>query len=294
VSRFVLTAEAIDPGPLRAALMAPGCGGFASFEGWVRDHHEGRAVLCLEYLAYPALAVSEGERVVAEALARFPVAAALCHHRTDNLAVGDLAVWVGVAAAHRDEAFAACRYIIDELKHRVPIWKKEHTADGDGTWVECDHHHPAHAPLPAPDYTRQTVLPEVGANGQTRLGAARILVIGAGGLGSAVLPALAGAGIGALTVVDPDRLAASNLHRQTLYDLTRVGEAKAVLAAERLARLNPAVCVTAVPRRLDPTELGTAVAAHDLVVDCSDCATTKLAVSDAAMASGTPAVLASV
>lgn len=142
---------------LRAALADPACGGYAAFEGWVRDHNEGRRVRYLEYEAYEALAVREAERIVAEAAARFGVIHAACAHRIGGLAVGELAVWVGVSAAHRDEAFRACRYIIDEIKHRLPIWKKEHYLDGDSGWVNCercaapphDHGH-GHAP---PEHT---------------------------------------------------------------------------------------------------------------------------------------------
>jgi molybdopterin synthase catalytic subunit len=92
----------------------------------------------LEYEAFEALAVREGERIIAAARARFGVAHALCAHRVGELGIGELAVWVGVSAAHRDEAFRACRFIIDEVKHRVPIWKKEHYVGGDSGWVNCE------------------------------------------------------------------------------------------------------------------------------------------------------------
>ena len=135
---FAFTHEPIEPGPLRRQLAAPECGGFASFEGWVRDHHEGRRVARLEYEAFEALAVREGERILAEALQRFPVVRAACVHRLGSLPVGEVAVWVGISAPHRAEAFAACRYVIDEVKHRLPIWKKEHYTDGDSGWVNCE------------------------------------------------------------------------------------------------------------------------------------------------------------
>jgi len=79
-----------------------------------------------------------GDRVVAEALRRFPVKHALCIHRVGSLDLGDMAVWVGVSSAHRGEAFDACRYIIDEVKHRLPIWKKEHYRSGNSGWVNCE------------------------------------------------------------------------------------------------------------------------------------------------------------
>lgn len=134
---FSLHREPIDVAALKATLAAPACGGFTSFEGWVRDHNEGRAVLRLEYEAYAPLAVAEGKRVLAEALEQFEIEQAACAHRTGELAVGELAVWVGVSAAHREGAFQACRYIIDEIKRRLPIWKKEYYADGSAEWVNC-------------------------------------------------------------------------------------------------------------------------------------------------------------
>jgi molybdopterin synthase catalytic subunit len=116
----------------------PAAGGYVSFEGWVRDHNEGKAVTRLEYEAFEALAVKEGERILGEAAKRFPIKHALCIHRVGALALTDMAVWVGASSAHRGEAFDACRYIIDEVKHRVPIWKKEHYRDGDSGWVNCE------------------------------------------------------------------------------------------------------------------------------------------------------------
>ncbi|NNF40966.1 MAG: molybdenum cofactor biosynthesis protein MoaE [Woeseiaceae bacterium] len=129
---------AIDVESLQSALRDPGAGGYCSFEGWVRNVNEGRQVDRLEYEAYEPLVIAEGERVLEEARERFPYLQARCVHRTGLLEIGDLAVWVGVAAAHRDEAFKACRYIIDELKVRLPIWKKEHYSDGDSGWVNCE------------------------------------------------------------------------------------------------------------------------------------------------------------
>jgi len=133
-----VTSEPIDAERCKIALANEGAGGFCSFEGWVRNLNEGRTVERLEYEAYEPLVISEGKRVLEEAKQRFPYLEARCVHRTGLLEIGELAVWVGVASAHRDEAFKACRYIIDELKVRLPIWKKEHYADGDSGWVNCE------------------------------------------------------------------------------------------------------------------------------------------------------------
>jgi molybdopterin synthase catalytic subunit len=103
----------------------------------VRNHNEGEAVVALEYEAHEPIANREGEKIISEARQRFAILAAHCRHRAGKLAIGDCAVWVGVSAAHRGAAFDACRYIIDETKRRVPIWKKEHYRDGHSAWVNC-------------------------------------------------------------------------------------------------------------------------------------------------------------
>jgi molybdopterin synthase catalytic subunit len=130
--------QTIRPDELRAQMADSGAGAYAAFEGWIRNENDGRTVVRLEYEAYEPLAVKEGELVLREAALMFPILQAKCVHRTGLLEIGECAVWVGVSAPHRDEAFAACRYIIDQVKVRLPIWKKEHYADGHSGWVNCE------------------------------------------------------------------------------------------------------------------------------------------------------------
>jgi molybdopterin synthase catalytic subunit len=130
-----LTTEPIDLAPLVAAVESPERGGAVVFLGQVRNHHDGRAVVRLEYSAYQPMAEAECERIVAEASDRWPAAVAL-RHRIGGLAIGDTAVIVSAASAHREAAFAACRYVIEEVKRRVPIWKREFYADGTVIWVD--------------------------------------------------------------------------------------------------------------------------------------------------------------
>jgi molybdopterin synthase catalytic subunit len=138
MSAFRLLDEALpDHAPFDVPVAA---GAVVTFDGRVRDHNEGKTVQRLAYSAYAALALSEGETIIAEALAKFALSAAACCHRLGDLALGEAAVRVWAAAAHREEAFAGCRYIIDEVKARVPIWKKETYADGQSAWVLCTHH----------------------------------------------------------------------------------------------------------------------------------------------------------
>lgn len=130
-----LSEAPLDLGALISRVAADDRGGIACFLGNVRDHHGGRAVLRLEYSAYPAMAEAECARIVEEAARRWPVAIALSH-RIGRLEVGDAAVAIVAAGSHREEAFAACRFVIEEVKERVPVWKREFYADGTQAWVD--------------------------------------------------------------------------------------------------------------------------------------------------------------
>ena len=135
MAHFRLSDAPIDATALQAGLRNPRAGACASFEGWVRDHNDGRSVSGLRYEAYVELAEREGAAILVEARQRFEIVDAACVHRIGDLAIGEMAVWVGTSAAHRGPAFEACRWIIDEVKARVPIWKHERYAGGDAGWL---------------------------------------------------------------------------------------------------------------------------------------------------------------
>ena len=286
MNKFAFTLEPIDAAQLAAPLAAASAGGYAGFEGRVRDHNEGRTVTGLEYEAFEELAVAEGCRIVEAAITRHGILQARCVHRLGRLVVGDIAVWVGVSARHRAEAFAACREIIDAVKLRLPIWKKEHYAGDVSAWVNCAHE--------MFDYSRQIALPEIGPAGQARLASASVVVVGAGGLGCAVLRGLAGAGIGTISIVDPDVVQASNLHRQPLYEIADIGRPKAEAAARKLSAYNPSIRIVPYPAKLDAGNAEVLIAGCDAIVDCTDNFAAKFVVNDAAVRNGRPAVIASV
>ena len=132
---FAISEAPIDIARLRRELEAATVGAVVCFEGRVRDHNDGRAVDGLSYQAYVELAEAEGRRIVDEARGKFAVEQVVCVHRIGDLALGDVAVWAGASAAHRAAAFDACRYVIDQVKLRVPIWKREHYVEGASEWL---------------------------------------------------------------------------------------------------------------------------------------------------------------
>lgn len=123
------------------------CGSVVSFDGLVRNHNEGLSVESLEYQCFESMALKVGNKIIEDAKLKFPIVEAICLHREGHLQVGETAVWVAVFSPHRAEGFEACRFIIDQVKLLVPIWKKEHYIDSPSTWVachQCAHPHSGH------------------------------------------------------------------------------------------------------------------------------------------------------
>ena len=130
-----VTREPIDPSSLLSEARRDGDGGLTLFVGVVRDHADGRSVTAMEYEAYEPMAEAEMERIEADLAARFPAVRLVMRHRVGRLLVGEVAVVVAASAPHREEAFAACRAGIEEIKARVPVWKREWGPDGS-VWVD--------------------------------------------------------------------------------------------------------------------------------------------------------------
>lgn len=152
MSLFQVRETPLDPSEVVAAVSGPEIGGIDLFLGAVRNHNDGRAVTRLEYHAYVSMAEKEMARIADEIAREIPGVRLSAVHRIGALAVGDLAVICAAGAVHRGEAFRACRALIDRIKHRVPVWKREHGPDGP-YWVgwedarcgdEHDHAHHQH------------------------------------------------------------------------------------------------------------------------------------------------------
>jgi len=138
IIQFSLIDQAIDTTTLAAELHDAAAGAEVTFDGRVRNHNDGQRVTGLEYQAYPTLALATGKRILAEESERHGILRAVAVHRTGRLEIGESAVWVGVASAHRGAAFDAARSIMERLKYELPVWKKESYADGGTGWVGPD------------------------------------------------------------------------------------------------------------------------------------------------------------
>lgn len=134
--RSAIVTREIDPAALMAEVQSTQCGAISVFAGTVRDTNDGRGVTAIDYSAYTSMAESELERILAEAQDRFGVMAIVVEHRVGALALGDVSVAIVAAHVHRAPALDCTRFVIEEIKLRVPIWKREHYADGAREWVD--------------------------------------------------------------------------------------------------------------------------------------------------------------
>lgn len=128
---FALLDKPIDDRRLKLALLNDQSGALATFEGWVRNHNNARPVTKLNYYGYEKLAINQGEKLITQAKQQFDIINAVAIHRIGDLAIGDMAVWIGVTAHHRYPAFDACRWLLDAIKADIPVWKQEFYADSE-------------------------------------------------------------------------------------------------------------------------------------------------------------------
>lgn len=133
---FLITAAPLDPAPLVTYVQTPADGAVVTFAGVARDNFGGRASAALSYEAYAEMAVAVLNQIVEEARANWPIGRVAVHHRVGELAIGETAVLVVVAAPHRGAAFEAAAFVMDRIKEIAPIWKQEHWADGASEWRE--------------------------------------------------------------------------------------------------------------------------------------------------------------
>ncbi|WP_299296081.1 ThiF family adenylyltransferase [uncultured Mobiluncus sp.] len=274
-----LTDEPLDPARFEAGFTAPAAGCQLVFIGRVRNHDQGRRVEAITYSAHPD-AARELQQIAGEAGTVPGVQEIALRHRVGHLSVGEVAILVGVSAAHRQAAFSTVSWLVDAIKDRVPIWKKQVFFEGDAAWSNLDADF-----QPESRYAAHSVIPGFGASGQERVSSAKVLVVGAGGLGSPIIAYLAAAGVGlspaggVLGIADGDTVSLSNLGRQVIHPFNRQGEPKTASAAATVRALNPEVNVSEEPP-LNPQNAAAIIAQYDLVVDATDTFASKYLISD--------------
>ena len=136
MKEFKILSDVISLQSISAMVKNNGIGARSVFEGTVRNVNDGYEVKKLEYECYESLAIKEGDQILNEAIEKFDLIDAFCIHRVGTLEIGETAVIVLATSGHRDQSFKGCRYIIDEVKCRVPIWKKEHYEYGESEWLK--------------------------------------------------------------------------------------------------------------------------------------------------------------
>ena len=132
---FALSDCPIDDRLLKSYLLNDSAGALVTFEGWVRNHNNKRAVSHLIYYGYEQLAINHGAKLVSQAKSKFDITHAVAIHRIGKLDIGDMAVWIGVTASHRTPAFAACEWLLNAIKADIPVWKQEFYDDDSSLWL---------------------------------------------------------------------------------------------------------------------------------------------------------------
>lgn len=264
---------------LRSKLKNIEAGGQVSFLGKVRRFDQGKEVSFLNYEAHVDMASSLFLKLEEEARARFSILECQALHRLGRVELGQGAVFIEVSAKHRHEAFMAARFLIDELKHELPIWKKQVFIDQSSSWPKCEHEK-AHA-LPV-----EKALLARGLDKSKK----RVLLVGAGGLGCPLAVNLSS--LCSLTIFDGDVVEARNLARQFVYSQNDVGQSKAFLLKKFLRERGAEVL--AHERFLTKNEAEELASSFDLIIDGSDCPLTKKMLKKVAFLKSVPLILASV
>lgn len=265
-------------------------GGHVRFTGSVRAFNKKKAVSHLFYEAYEELAIKEFALLEETAKSRFGEIAIHAVHRLGLVNIGEDAVVIDVNAEHRDEAFRAARFMIDELKKKLPIWKEEHYQDGTAVWDQGCHCAFDNNEVLKP--VKKTLL----ANQIEieKLASARLLLIGAGGLGCPLALNIAALGVGRIDLYDGDKVEASNLARQYIFSLQDQGISKAARVSAFLAERYPSTAVAAHDEFMTREKAREIFAGFDLIIDGSDCLATKTMAAEEAKIAKVPFICASV
>ena len=275
--------------------ISPKDGGHVMFTGTVRHFNKSKAVSHLFYEAYEDLARTQFTQLEEDARLRFGMSSCVAVHRVGVAKVGECAVIIKASAPHRHEAFLAARFLIDELKKSVAIWKQEHYEDGSSTWDKglCQCSESFDPELDAALMPVKKAYKSQSLDFQ-KLRGSRVLLVGAGGLGCPIALNLAALGLGHLEIYDGDSVSASNLARQFIFNRSQIGEKKALVIKSFLEERFSWTKVLAHAEFLTKSAAEEYAAGFDLVIDSSDCMKTKIMLAEICRQAGIPYLCASV
>lgn len=293
--KFQLTQKPIQVQELISKVEHPGAGALLLFAGTVREWTHGKKTIALSYEGYEPMALKELLRIGDGVSAQWPDVRIAITHRLGDLNVGDISVAIAVSAPHRPQAYAASRYVIEELKRTVPIWKKEMYEDGI-EWVEgCQIHETAWMESQSPGehmhwksrdrYAPQIRFSPIGEQGQNLLQNSRIAIVGVGALGGAIANHLVRAGVGYLRIIDRDVVDISNLQRQTLFQERNaaLGLPKVIAAKAHLQQINSSIEIVALAEDVTAKNVEALLSDVDLILDGSDNFSTRYLINEVSL-----------
>jgi len=296
--KLIIQKEKIRENELLIKTRSSHCGGIFVFEGRVRLSNNKKLVKHIEYECHYPLAYNVFQHLIIKIKKKFQLNFFLCVHRVGKVKAGECALWIGLRSIHRDDSIAACDHIITYIKNKFPIWKKEIYYNSKYSWIDD-----SHALLDKNKiikynkkdfYSRQIIIPQIGEPGQKTLENKSVLIVGAGGLGTAVITYLIRAGIGKIGICEYDIVDISNLHRQILYSFKDIGKKKSYILKEKLKHINPFIKIEIYQKLLNIKNVKNFFNKYDLILDCTDNFSTKFLINDAAFFYKKPIIRASV
>lgn len=296
--RLIIQKEKIKENDLLVKTRSSHCGGIFVFEGRVRLSNNKKLVKHIEYECHYPLAYNIFNALIIKIKKKFQLNYFQCVHRVGKVKAGECALWLGIRSIHRNDSIHACDYIITYIKNKFPIWKKEIYYNSKHSWIDDSNillNKKKVIKFNKKDfYSRQVLIPSIGEHGQKKLENKSILIVGAGGLGSAVITYLIRAGIGKIGICEYDTVEISNLHRQILYSLKDIGKKKSYILKEKLKHINPFIKVEIYQKLLSIKNVRFFFKKYDLILDCTDNFSTKFLINDASFFYKKPIIRASV
>ncbi len=279
--KFRITSSKINNNSVESIIKNNNAGSYLFFHGKVRNNNNKKNVKYLFYEANLILSKIEFLKIINEINNNFLIISIYCIHRCGIVLVGETALYIAVLSKHRKSSFLALQYLINNLKKRLPIFKKEYYTNSTSIWINntcsCDFENNQENKR----YDKQKLIPFIKENGQLLLKNSKILIIGIGGLGSPALMYLSSAGIGNIGILEYDLLEAENLNRQFIYNPIEIGKRKSLLAKQKILNFNKKINLKILNYKINKKNIIKSIKDYSIIIDCTDNFKTKLLINDA-------------